>query len=466
MRPLHLAVLAGDERTGVLEQLIKAGADPAARDARGTGAIHAAVALNLPHVTDLLLGAGVAPEEGRQGRAADPAGGVGERGRGDRSAPRAARRRRRLRRARRRTACHAAAAADSVEALEVLVDCGANAEAQDRRGRRPLHYAVRACRCADPDCTRTRALRLLLERGADHSPRDGGGWTPLHLAAEHNRIAALRMLLDAGVPPDAYDAEGSCTPLMLAAHAGARKTLSALLEAGADVSARDASRVTALQAAAAGGRAKALRLLLAAGAAANVTDDVGSSAAFYAARAGSAGCLRALHDAGGDVHAPNQFGWTPLHAASNFSQCEAVGALLRGAAAAPSPADEVGWTPLHVASNRVGSTGGCECPGCLRTRARGLQCMRLLLRRGAKRDLADTQGATAAHIAAAHDCGAALRCCARTERTCGGAMHRAARRCASLATSPSHRLRCSSCCSCEGGAGSRRRKTGRELILT
>ena len=36
------------------------------------------------------------------------------------------------------------------------------------------------------------------------------------------------------------------TPLMLAAHAGARKTLSALLEAGADVSARDASRVTAL----------------------------------------------------------------------------------------------------------------------------------------------------------------------------------------------------------------------------
>ena len=62
VRPLHLAVLAGDERTGVLEQLIKAGADPAARDARGTGAIHAAVALNLPHVTDLLLGAGVGPE--------------------------------------------------------------------------------------------------------------------------------------------------------------------------------------------------------------------------------------------------------------------------------------------------------------------------------------------------------------------------------------------------------------------
>jgi len=409
VRPLHLAVLAGDERTGVLEQLIKAGADPAARDARGTGAIHAAVALNLPHVTDLLLGAGVAPEgKGAKGalpiqlaawaNAAEAIEALLAR-RADADACDA----------RRRTACHAAAAADSVEALEVLVDCGANAEAQDRRGRRPLHYAVRACRCADPDCTRTRALRLLLERGADHSPRDGGGWTPLHLAAEHNRIAALRMLLDAGVPPDAHDAEGSCTPLMLAAHAGARKTLSALLEAGADVSARDASRVTALQAAAAGGRAKALRLLLAAGAAANVTDDVGSSAAFYAARAGSAGCLRALHEAGGDVHAPNQFGWTPLHAASNFSQCEAVGALLRGAAAAPSPADEVGWTPLHVASNRVGSTGGCECPGCLRTRARGLQCMRLLLRRGAKRDLADTQGATAAHIAAAHDCGAALR---------------------------------------------------------
>ena len=129
VRPLHLAVLAGDERTGVLEQLIKAGADPAARDARGTGAIHAAVALNLPHVTDLLLGAGVAPEgKGAKGalpiqlaawaNAAEAIEALLAR-RADADACDA----------RRRTACHAAAAADSVEALEVLVDCGANAEA-------------------------------------------------------------------------------------------------------------------------------------------------------------------------------------------------------------------------------------------------------------------------------------------------------------------------------------------------
>ena len=171
-------------------------------------------------MTDLLLGAGVVPRKG--------AGALPIRAARANAAEAIERPARRADAdacdARRRTACHAAAAADSVVTPEVLVDCGAIAEAQDRRGRRPLHYAVRACRCADPDCTRTRALRLLLERGADHSPRDGGGWTPLHLAAEHNRIAALRMLLDAGVPPDAHDAEGSCTPLMLAAHAGARKT--------------------------------------------------------------------------------------------------------------------------------------------------------------------------------------------------------------------------------------------------
>ena len=177
------------------------------------------------------------------------------------------------------------------------------------------------------------------------------------------------MLLDAGVPPDAHDAEGSCTPLMLAAHAGARKTLSALLEAGADVSARDASRVTALQAAAAGGREGAAppprcgrrrqrhrrrRLLCR-----------------LLRRPCRLGGLPAGASRGGwDVHAPNQFGWTPLHAASNFSQCEAVGALLRGAAAAPSPADEVGGRRCTSRQIAWARRAGASVPAaCARARA-------------------------------------------------------------------------------------------------
>ena len=46
IRPLHLSVLAGDERTACLERLLEAGVAPDAPDAKGTCAVHAASTLN------------------------------------------------------------------------------------------------------------------------------------------------------------------------------------------------------------------------------------------------------------------------------------------------------------------------------------------------------------------------------------------------------------------------------------
>ena len=179
---------------------------------------------------------------------------------------------------------------------------------------------------------------------------------------------------------------------MLAAHAGAR-------DPSAPCSRRAPTSPPATPPGlprAGGGRGGRRRPRLAAGAAANVTDDVGSSAAFYAARAGSAGCLRALHEAGGDARA--QFGWTPLHAASNFSQCEAVGAL----PAAPLPRRRPP-TRLDAVARRVESRGldgrvrVSRLPAC-RARA-AVHEAAAATRREAR--LADTQGATAAHCGGA-----------------------------------------------------------------
>ena len=63
-----------------------------------------------------------------------------------------------------------------------------------------------------------------------------------------------------------------------------------------------------------------------------------------------------------------------------------------------------------IATHRIGQPG-CRCDACKRRRARSLQCMRVLLRKGksVQCDAADRQGATAAHLAAAHDSVSALR---------------------------------------------------------
>ena len=180
VRPLHLAVLAGDHNTGCLRSLLHAGATPNARDSRGTTALHAAAALNLPHIASLLLEHGASPKlRGRRGvRALQLAG-----------AANAAEAAQVLLSAgaevdatdtRGRTASHAAAASDASEVLELLHEGGADLGGRDRKGWTPLPHAVRACHCTDPLCGRTRALQFLLgQAGCAALPRDRAGSTPL-----------------------------------------------------------------------------------------------------------------------------------------------------------------------------------------------------------------------------------------------------------------------------------------------
>ena len=179
VRPLHLSVLAGDHSTGCLRSLLRAGAKPNARDSRGTTALHAAAALNLPHTASLLLEYGASPRL-RGARGVRPlqlagAGNAAETAQVLLSAGAEVD----ATDARGRTASHAAAANDASEVLELLHESGADLEAHDRKGWTPLHHAVRACRCTAPRCGRTRALQYLLgPAGCAALPRDRAGWTP------------------------------------------------------------------------------------------------------------------------------------------------------------------------------------------------------------------------------------------------------------------------------------------------
>jgi len=64
-----------------------------------------------------------------------------------------------------------------VKTISVLLDGGADIQAQDKNGAAPLHRAVRT-RCAA-------AVRYLLQAGADPTLRNHSGSTPFHLAVQN-----------------------------------------------------------------------------------------------------------------------------------------------------------------------------------------------------------------------------------------------------------------------------------------
>ncbi|KAK3273520.1 hypothetical protein CYMTET_18244 [Cymbomonas tetramitiformis] len=126
---------------------------------------------------------------------------------------------------------HAAAERGMVEMLRVLVDKGAEVDAEDGAGRTALTVALAFGQEA--------AARALLEAGAGVNA--GTGRRPLHGAAEGGMMEILRELVDKGADVEAEDGEGR-TALMLALVFGQEAAAQALLEAGAGVKAGTGQR--------------------------------------------------------------------------------------------------------------------------------------------------------------------------------------------------------------------------------
>ena len=151
------------------------------------------------------------------------------------------------------TPLHLAAAALRVKAASLLLDSGADANAENRRGATPLLYACdprpKSGGTWDPQ-KQAEFIDLLIERGAKVQHVDRGGASALHRAVRARSPAAVRQLLRAGARVDARLAKGGSTPLHLAVQStgagGTAGSLSEQLEIiemlvqyGADPGARD-----------------------------------------------------------------------------------------------------------------------------------------------------------------------------------------------------------------------------------
>jgi hypothetical protein len=112
-----------------------------------------------------------------------------------------------------------------LEAAKRAIEMGADVNAKDSDGSRPLHDASRGGHEA--------VVSLLLTNDANINAKTNGGRTPLHLASSKGQDAVVSLLLENGANVNAKSNRGE-TPLHEACREGRENIVSLLLEKGGD----------------------------------------------------------------------------------------------------------------------------------------------------------------------------------------------------------------------------------------
>ncbi len=319
---------------------VESGTDVAARDYYGNTVLHVAASHEDPALAALLLEAGA--DVGAPNNLAD-------------------------------TPLHVAGALGNLAVVTLLLEAGADPNAPNYQGYTSAHQAARH--------GSLEVIAALLEGGADVNARTRGGNEPLVAAVNEKRtVELIDALLQAGADVSARDERGR-TPLLWALGSGGIEPtgavrpppgrglssstgsiVSKLLEHGADPNAGNPLHDAMLGATRSEDGLAVVRALIEAGADPNARDGRGRSplhrlASFTGGGDGGESAIALLVDSGADVNAVDDDGMSPLHLAlvrTWGDSDHAIALLAHGAD--PSARSGEGDTPLHLATVRADTT--------------------------------------------------------------------------------------------------------------
>nr|CAH0106892.1 unnamed protein product [Daphnia galeata] len=217
----------------------------------------------------------------------------------------------------RHSVVHWATVCGELESLDVVLDAGAEASVEDIHGAYPIHYAAQMC-----------GNNKKTMGSGDGSGQGGGGGGPAS-SQRYTGLAALKKLINHGVPVDVIDRDGR-QPLLWAASSGSADAILALSNAGASVMAADKDGLTALHCAASRGHSDCLETLVAlCGAEVDLLDANGCTALFYAVTLGHADCAQLLLDCGANPNHQDKKGRTPAYCGATKGQTETLRLLVQ-----------------------------------------------------------------------------------------------------------------------------------------
>lgn len=125
------------------------------------------------------------------------------------------------------TALHYAVDWESEEMFRILIEHGADVNAQDQAGLTPLHVAAYY---NQPYQNQLKICGILVEAGADVNAKSFDGMSPLHETARRSVLVDVsQWLIEAGADVNAKNLQGE-TPLVYAEWSGGEKSV-ALLKA-------------------------------------------------------------------------------------------------------------------------------------------------------------------------------------------------------------------------------------------
>ncbi|CAH8636662.1 unnamed protein product, partial [Heterobilharzia americana] len=223
------------------------------------------------------------------------------------------------------TALSIACSHGKLEIVEELLNRGANKEHRNISDYTPLSLAASG--------GYVEVIQLLLRHGAEINSRTGSklGISPLMLASMNGHTAAVRLLLEHGSDINAHIETNRNTALTLACFQGRFEVVQLLVERKANIEHRAKTGLTPLMEAASGDYVEVGRILLDHGADVNASPVPSSrdTALTIAADKGNAKFVNLLLEKGAVVEARNKKGATPLWLASNGGHLEVVQSLIQ-----------------------------------------------------------------------------------------------------------------------------------------